>query len=94
MLCPYCSKTETKVVDKRDAENIASTRRRRECLKCAKRFTTYERIETDLRVIKKDGKREQFDREKLKQGILKSCEKRPIPNDAICCYLFPFHHKV
>tara|TARA_Y100000310_G_scaffold334233_1_gene413562 strand:- start:95096 stop:95548 length:453 start_codon:yes stop_codon:yes gene_type:complete len=83
MLCPYCSKTETKVVDKRDAENIASTRRRRECLKCAKRFTTYERIETDLRVIKKDGKREQFDREKLKQGILKSCEKRPIPNDAI-----------
>jgi transcriptional repressor NrdR len=83
MLCPYCSKTETKVVDKRDAENIASTRRRRECLKCAKRFTTYERIETALRVIKKDGKREQFDREKLKQGILKSCEKRPIPNDAI-----------
>ena len=83
MLCPYCSNTETKVVDKRDAENIASTRRRRECLKCEKRFTTYERIETDLRVIKKDGKREQFDREKLKQGILKSCEKRPIPNDAI-----------
>jgi transcriptional repressor NrdR len=59
------------------------TRRRRECLKCEKRFTTYERIETDLRVIKKDGRREQFDREKLKRGIVKACEKRQISDEMI-----------
>ncbi len=83
MLCPYCSHTETKVLDKRDADGIAMTRRRRECLKCEKRFTTHERIETDLRVIKKDGRREQFDREKLKRGILKACEKRSISDEVI-----------
>ena len=59
------------------------TRRRRECLKCEKRFTTYERIGTDLRVIKKDGRREQFDREKLKRGIVKACEKRQISDEMI-----------
>lgn len=83
MFCPYCHHAETKVVDKRDADNQALTRRRRECLKCAKRFTTYERMETNLRVIKKDGSRETFNREKIKNGILKACEKRPVSAEAI-----------
>jgi transcriptional repressor NrdR len=78
MKCPFCSYAETKVIDTREtAEEI--TRRRRECLKCHKRFTTYEKLENfNLRVIKKDGNRESFDREKLKRGLLKACEKRPI----------------
>ena len=80
MICPYCS-GNTKVVDKRDSEDI--TRRRRECLKCKKRFTTYERIETNIRVVKKDGKREAFDREKLLFGVIKACEKRPVREDVI-----------
>lgn len=84
MKCPYCSHQETKVLDKRDTENNAVTRRRRECLKCEKRFTTYEHIEmVDLHIIKKEGKREQFDRQKLKAGVLKACEKRPIPVEKI-----------
>ncbi|MBI1972532.1 transcriptional repressor NrdR [Candidatus Woesearchaeota archaeon] len=83
MFCPYCHYAETKVVDKRDADNQALTRRRRECLKCAKRFTTYERMETNLRVIKKDGRRETFNREKIKIGMLKACEKRPVSAEAI-----------
>ena len=78
MKCPYCQHEETKVLDKRETEESLATRRRRECLKCQKRFTTYERIETDLMVIKKDNRREKFNREKLKAGILKSIEKRPI----------------
>ena len=81
MKCPYCSNEDTKVVDKRDGENF--TRRRRECLKCEKRFTTYERPEISLIVIKKDGRREQFDREKLKAGIVKACEKRPVSMEKI-----------
>lgn len=76
MKCPYCSHTETEVVETRDSEDLGTTRRRRECSKCAKRFTTYERVENVvLIVIKKDGRKEQFDRGKLKQGILKACEK-------------------
>lgn len=83
MKCPYCGSTEIKVADKRDSGD-GVIRRRRECLKCRKRFTTYERIETiDLLVIKKDGKREQFDREKLKRGLLRACEKRPIQYEKI-----------
>ncbi|MCX8193881.1 MAG: transcriptional regulator NrdR [Candidatus Pacearchaeota archaeon] len=82
MKCPYCSEN-TKVVDKRDSQDI--TRRRRECLnkKCKKRFTTYERIETNVKVIKKDKRREPFSREKLLIGINKACEKRPISQEAI-----------
>lgn len=84
MKCPYCSNLETKVTDKRDSETGDITRRRRECLKCKKRFTTFERVETiNLVVVKKDGKRERFDREKLFLGMLKACEKRPISKDAI-----------
>lgn len=75
MLCPYCNKFETKVTDKRDSQEI--TRRRRECLNCKRRFTTYERVELDLSVMKKDGKREQFNRGKIYEGVVKSLEKRP-----------------
>tara|TARA_Y100000310_G_scaffold345811_1_gene470315 strand:- start:2896 stop:3324 length:429 start_codon:yes stop_codon:yes gene_type:complete len=73
---------ETKVIDKRDIENVA--RRRRECLKCEKRFNTRESFErVDIRVVKKDGRREDFDREKVKRGILKACEKRSIEAERI-----------
>lgn len=79
MICPFCAHQETKVVDKREGPDGKTTRRRRECLKCARRFTTFERVQTlDLLVIKKDGKREVFDRVKLRGGIIKACEKRPI----------------
>lgn len=76
MKCPYCSHTDTEVVETRDNDDLSTTRRRRECSKCTKRFTTYERVETiPLIVIKKDGRKEQFNRDKLKQGMLKACEK-------------------
>jgi transcriptional repressor NrdR len=79
MKCPYCGSKDTEVVETRDSEDLETIRRRRECLKCAKRFTTYERIENvNLIVIKKDGKREQFDRDKLKAGIIRSCEKTTV----------------
>jgi transcriptional repressor NrdR len=82
MLCPYCQRDETKVVDKRDFGG--TTKRRRECLKCERRFNTHERVEElRLRVIKKDGKGESFDREKIKRGIERACEKRPISTDKI-----------
>lgn len=76
MKCPYCDCDDTDVVETRDNDELRVTRRRRACGKCAKRFTTYERIESvPLIVMKKEGKKEQFDRSKLKNGILKSCEK-------------------
>lgn len=79
MQCPYCLHLETDVIETRDSEDLSSTRRRRECKKCLKRFTTYERIESaPLIVIKKDGKREQFDREKLKRGLLAACQKTTV----------------
>ena len=82
MKCPYCSYEESKVIDSRSADEGSSIRRRRECLACAKRFTTYEMIEKlPLVVIKKDGRREFFDRAKLLNGIIRSCEKRPISLD-------------
>lgn len=84
MKCPYCGYAETKVTDKRDSDEVGITRRRRECLKCEKRFTTYERVENiDLVVVKKDGRREQFDRKKLLTGIQKACEKRPVSTEDI-----------
>ena len=83
MKCPYCASEDLKVVDKRNSEE-KSIWRRRECLKCGKRFTTYERVESaDLIVIQKDGRRERFDRNKVKAGIIKSCEKRPVTNETI-----------
>ena len=80
MKCPFCSHKEDKVVDSREASSGDLIRRRRECLKCRRRFTTYERIdEIPYMIIKKDGRRERFDWQKLLQGLLKACEKRPIP---------------
>ena len=76
MKCPYCNNEETKVTDKRDSHG--NIRRRRECLKCAERFSTYERIELDLNVIKKDGAREKFNRDKLVRGLEKAFEKRTL----------------
>ncbi len=76
MKCPYCSHEETDVIETRDSNNLSVTRRRRVCIKCSKRFTTYERVEhVPLTVIKKDQRREPFDREKLKRGILKASGK-------------------
>ena len=82
MLCPFCAHADTKVVDKRDAGSL--TRRRRECLSCGKRFSTRENVEwTELKVIKKDGRREPFDRAKIKAGIMRACEKRPVSEEQI-----------
>ena len=79
MKCPFCSHTDDKVVDSREARTGELIRRRRECLKCSRRFTTYERIdEIPYMVVKKDGRRERFDRQKILQGLLKACEKRPV----------------
>jgi len=84
MKCPYCLNLKTKVLDKRDMADLDAIRRRRECLRCGKRFTTYERIElVGFSVVKKDGTRESFSREKLSAGFLKACEKRPIPREQI-----------
>jgi transcriptional repressor NrdR len=84
MKCPYCSHEETQVIDTRDTENLESTRRRRECIKCNKRFTTYERVEeADIIVVKKDGRRERFQRQKVLNGVVEACEKREIPLEKI-----------
>lgn len=84
MKCPYCGKLDDKVIDSRSSNEGKSIRRRRECLKCGRRFTTYENIEElSLMVIKKDGRREPFDRNKIVTGIVKACEKRPISMDRI-----------
>jgi transcriptional repressor NrdR len=79
MKCPYCSHLGDKVVDSRESKEGAVIRRRRECLECGRRFTSYERIdEIPYMVVKKDGRRERFDRQKLVAGLLKACEKRPV----------------
>ncbi len=79
MRCPYCGFAEDKVVDSRSAREGGTIRRRRECLKCKRRFTTYERVdEIPYMVIKKDGRREKFERQKVLAGLLRACEKRPV----------------
>lgn len=79
MKCPYCDHTNTKVLDSRPANENKSIRRRRECERCSKRFTTFEMIEeTPLIVIKKDGSREEFSRDKILRGLIRACEKRPV----------------
>jgi len=79
MKCPFCGFVNDKVVDSRESKEAESIRRRRECLKCGKRFTTYERIdEIPYMVVKKDGRREKFERQKVLSGVLRACEKRPI----------------
>jgi len=78
--CPFCGHVEDKVVDSREAKIGDTIRRRRQCVKCNRRFTTYERIdEIPYMVVKKDGRREKFDRQKILAGLLKACEKRPVP---------------
>jgi transcriptional repressor NrdR len=80
MKCPYCENSDTKVIDSRPTEEGSAIRRRRECDSCGKRFTTYEKVEEiTLMVIKKDGRREGFDRAKIANGIIKACEKREVP---------------
>ena len=84
MKCPYCAHLESKVVDSRPADEGASIRRRRECLACHKRFTTYETMESlPLMVVKKDGSRQSFDRNKVLGGLIRACEKRPVPYSAL-----------
>ena len=84
MRCPSCGSRETRVLDKRDSEELAITRRRRECHACGRRFTTYERPElANLILIKKDGRRQEFDREKLRSSLQKACTKRPISSETI-----------
>lgn len=79
MKCPYCDNLDTKVIDSRPTEEGSAIRRRRECEECGRRFTTYEKVEESIiMVIKKDGKREAFDRNKVMNGIVKACEKRPV----------------
>jgi transcriptional repressor NrdR len=84
MKCPFCANAENKVIDSRISKEGKAIRRRRECLGCARRFTTYEYVEDILpMVVKKDGRREQFDRQKMLNGVKKACEKRPISMEAI-----------
>jgi transcriptional repressor NrdR len=84
MKCPFCSDTENKVIDSRISKDGKAIRRRRECLGCQKRFTTYEYVEDILpMVVKKDGRREPFDRMKIRNGVMKACEKRPISMEAM-----------
>ena len=84
MLCPFCKKGDDRVIDSRPLDNAVVIRRRRECLECRRRFTTYERMEEmPLMVIKQDGSRKPYDRNKLRRGIQRACEKRPIPSETI-----------
>lgn len=84
MKCPHCSHTEDKVVDSRTTKEGEAIRRRRECLECGKRYTTYEYIErAPLVVVKKDGRREQYDREKILRGLIRACEKRPVSREQL-----------
>ena len=84
MKCPFCANLESKVVDARPADEGASIRRRRECLSCGKRFTTYETVESlPLVVVKKDGSRQSFDKDKVLRGMIRACEKRPVPMETL-----------
>ena len=84
MKCPYCSNPDTRVVDSRPADDGTSIRRRRSCDACGKRFTTYEKLETiPLIIIKKDNTREQYNRRKIENGVLRACYKRPVPAEEI-----------
>ena len=95
MKCPFCENPNTKVTDSRDTDDGASIRRRRQCLSCGKRFTTYETVEHGLlRVVKKDGTREMFDRNKLRNGIVRACEKRHISTEQIENMVNAVEHKV
>ena len=93
MNCPFCNSTRLKVTNKRDSPE--GIRRRRECLKCSKRFTTYEKLaEFDIYVIKKDGSREKFDSSKIRKGLDKAFEKRPVPHDKINKIVFEIEEQL
>ena len=84
MRCPFCGHLQDRVVDSREAQDGQATRRRRECLGCARRFTTYERVEESLpALVKKDGRRESFDRRKVLEGMRRACQKRPVSQERI-----------
>ncbi len=84
MKCPFCNHNEDKVIDSRETQDGASVRRRRECINCGKRFTTYEYVEKNpLMVVKKDGRREAFNREKIFNGVVSACQKRPVSMERI-----------
>ncbi|BAU22980.1 NrdR family transcriptional regulator [Caldimicrobium thiodismutans] len=87
MKCPKCKEPETRVIDSRIIEDGFTIRRRRECLKCGYRFTTYEKLELDIVIVKKDGRREPYSREKLLSGIRKACHKRPISEETIKAFV-------
>lgn len=94
MQCPYCLNRESKVIDKRDSDE-GLIRRRRECLKCDKRYNTREQVERiELRVIKKGGQREDFDREKIKRGMIRACEKRPVSEEKIEAMILKIEEKL
>ena len=95
MKCPFCNQLENRVIDSRLSKDGHAIRRRRECSDCSRRFTTYEKVETTIpMVVKKDGRREQFDREKLKSGILKACQKRSISVDEIERFVDDLERKI
>ena len=83
MKCPFCGSLDTKVIDSRYTEDMNVIRRRRECESCGSRFTTYERVELNVLVIKRDGRREKYEREKIIKGVMKACEKLPISREQI-----------
>lgn len=95
MKCPYCNEADTKVIDSRPADDNSSIRRRRQCERCGKRFTTYEKLETmPLMVIKKDDSREAYDRSKIEAGILHSCHKRPVSPRQICTMIDEIENQI
>ncbi len=96
MRCPYCQQDDDRVIDSRATDDGTAIRRRRACNPCGKRFTTYERVEGEenLRVIKKDGSIQSFDRRKLLHGMLIACEKRPVPSDVLEAAVNRIHHRL
>ncbi len=95
MKCPFCSQLQNRVIDSRLSKDGHAIRRRRECDDCGRRFTTYERVETSIPVvIKKDGRREQFDRAKLKRGLVRACEKRPVSVNDIDRFIEGLERKI
>ncbi len=95
MKCPYCNEDDTKVIDSRPADDNCSIRRRRQCERCGKRFTTYEKLETmPLMVIKKDNSRETYDRSKIESGVIRSCHKRPVSTQQINAMIDEIENKI
>jgi transcriptional repressor NrdR len=94
MRCPFCGYNDSRVVDSRDIEAGESIRRRRECPSCGQRFSTYERVALSLQVVKRDGRREEFDRQKLVKNMWKACEKRDLPVETVEAIARNIEHKV